>query len=453
MRTLFEDMPRNDEAERAVIGACLLSKEVLARVHEMLRVEDFYDVSNRMAYEICVSMYKTGQSIDFVTFQTEAEKRGEYDRIGGQPYVAEVMSGDFVLSHAMEYAEIVREVSLHRRIIEAGYKISRLGYKAELGGGELMERMEKIVLEVSAEKDTTGPVAIQTTLPLLFSEIAELMSGRKKNVCYMSKLIDLDRILGGFQPGSLNIIAARPSMGKTALALNIAQFGSGTEQTGSILFFSLEMSSKQLLRRMLSAQTLENGDGVEVSAISSGTLSDMEAYALEKALESLQERKIHINDTSELSAVDFRSKSRLFKMRYPDLSLIVVDYLQLMSSGSRRNENRQNEVAEISRVLKSVAVELNCPVIALSQLSRETERRIEKKPQLSDLRDSGAIEQDADTVIMLYREDYYGDQENNDAQDSKAEVKVAKNRNGGTGKCHLLFRRNFTRFVNYGVDM
>ena len=449
---MFEDMPRNDQAERAVIGACLMSSDTLARVLELLRADDFYGVSNRKAYEICVSMYNAGQAVDAVTFQTEAEKRGEYNRIGGQPYLAEVMSADLVVSNAERYAEIVREVSLHRRIIEAGYKISKLGYKAELGGGELMEKLEKIVLEASAEKDTTGPISLQTEKLSVLAKIEELKTGERKNVGFVSGFADLDRILGSFQPGSLNIIAARPSMGKTALALNIAQFGKSAKENGSVLFFSLEMSSEQLIHRMLSAQSLECGMGVEVSAMTTGAISDDASEVLREATNDLQ-GKIYIYDSSELSAVDFRSKSRLFKMRHPDLSLIVVDYLQLMSSGSRRNENRQYEVAEISRVLKSVAVELNCPVIALSQLSRETERRTEKKPQLSDLRDSGAIEQDADTVIMLYREDYYGDEENNAAQDSKADVKVAKNRNGGTGICHLLFRRNYTRFVNYGWDM
>ena len=446
-------IPQNDEAERAVIGSCLLSLEALRTVTEILTAEDFYNLSNKMAYEICLDMYVSNRPVDLITFQSEAISRGLFDYIGGQPYLAEVTGNELITFHAEYYAEIVKNVSLHRRVIEAGTKISKLGYKAELEGGELMEEVEKIMLGITHERKSTGLIAIQITMPSVFAEIEELMSGKKKNACYMSKLTDLDRILGGFKPGTLNVIAARPSMGKTALALNIAQFGMGTEGTGNILFFSLEMSSKQLIHRLLSAQTLENGEPVEVSAISSGTLSEEEAYALENAGESLQDRKIHINDSAGLSAVEFRTKSRLFKMRHPDLSLIVVDYLQLMSSGTKRNENRQYEVAEISRMLKSTAVELNCPIIALSQLSRETERRTEKKPQLSDLRDSGAIEQDADTVIMLYREDYYGDNENNDMLDSKADIRVAKNRNGETGMCHLLFRRNYTRFVNYGGNM
>ena len=449
---MTDNTPRNDKAERAVIGACLLSRDALGRVSEILKPEDFYDVSNRMSYEICLSMYGADRPVDIITFEAEAKSLGLYDRIGGQPYIAEVLSDDMVSLHAEYYAEIVRNVALHRRVIEAGYKISRLGMKLSVEGGELMGELERILLEATAAKETCGPISLQSEKVSVFAKIEELKTGKRKNVGFTSGFMDLDRILGGFQPGTLNIIAARPSMGKTALALNIAQFGNSAYDDGSILFFSLEMSSDQLIHRMLSAQSLECGTGVEVSAMTSGIMSDDTSDALREAMNALQ-RKIYIYDSSALSALEFRTKSRMFKMRHPDLSLIVVDYLQLMSSGNRRNENRQYEVAEISRVLKSVAVELNCPVIALSQLSRETERRTEKKPQMSDLRDSGAIEQDADTVILLYREDYYGENENNDLMDSKADLRIAKNRNGGTGMCHLLFRRNYTRFVSYGGDM
>ena len=449
----MENLPRNDNAERAVIGACLLSSEALGKVTELLTAEDFYDVSNRMSYEICLDMYASNRAVDLITFQSEAMSRGWFDRIGGQPYLAEVVGNDLVVLHAEYYAEIVRDMSVHRRIMEAGNKILRLGTKMNKEGGELMEEVEKIILGVAQEKESTGPVLLERSMPAVMAKINEQRAGDGKDASFMTKFTDLDKILGGFKPGTLNIIAARPSIGKTALALNIAQFGGNAEANSPVLFFSLEMSSEQLIHRMLSAQTLKYSEAVEVSSISSGILSDEEAYVLDRAAESLQKRNIAINDSSVLSAVEFRTKSRLFKMRYPDLSLIVVDYLQLMSSGTRRSENRQYEVAEISRMLKSTAVELNCPILALSQLSRETERRTEKKPQLSDLRDSGAIEQDADTVIMLFREDYYGDNENNDALDSKADIRVAKNRNGETGTCHLLFRRNYTRFVNYGGGM
>ena len=444
------NIPQNLQAERAVIGACLLSSEALGTVSEMLKPEDFYDFSNKLAYEICMSMYLEGKTIDITTFSAKATQSGKFERMGGQPFLADLVSDTMMIGNAGYYAEIVRDMARRRRVISAGAKISALGAKTDIESGEIFSEAEKIILDASSEKETSGPVLVHISARSAFAKINELKSGQRKSAGFMSAFTDLDKIVAGFQPGSLNIIAARPSMGKTALALNIAQFGGRNDADNHVLFFSLEMSAEQLTYRMLSAETLEIGEGVGVSAMTSGELSDYEYYAVERAVQRLESRNVSIYDSSELSAIDFRTKCRRFKTRYPELSLIVVDYLQLMSSGRKNNDNRQYEVAEISRVMKSVAVELECPVIALSQLSRDTEKRTSKKPQLSDLRDSGAIEQDADVVMMLYREDYYGENENNDLTDSKADIRIAKNRNGKTGICHLTFQRNFTRFVNYG---
>lgn len=347
------------------------------------------------------------------------------------------------------YAAIVQEAALRRRIVDAGQKIAALGAKADVEAVELVGEAEKLILEASTEKETSGPISAESAALTALERIKELRSGKRRNTGFATGFSALDSYTGGFQPGSLNIIAARPSMGKTALALNIAQFGGDVAANNHVLFFSLEMSSEQLMHRMFSAQTLEFGEGVGISAIRSGYLSEDDMASLEFAVEKVKSRNLHIYDSSELSAMDFRTKCRRFKTRHPDLALIVVDYLQLMSSG-RRSDNRQYEVAEISRVMKSTAVELECPIIALSQLSRETERRNDKKPQLADLRDSGAIEQDSDTVIMLYREDYYSEQENSDLRDSRADLRIAKNRNGTTGTCSLTFQRKYTRFMNYG---
>ena len=309
----------------------------------------------------------------------------------------------------------------------------------------IVSEAEKAILDASQNREASSLVSLKELSGNVMQNITEVYkAGGRKSTGYSSGFTDLDKIISGFQPSSLNIIAARPSMGKTALALNIAQFGGETYNNPCVLVFSLEMSSEQLMHRMYSAQS-----GVKISDIASGIMSEDDYCKLMEAAEILSKRNIFINNSSELTAMDFRTQCRRFKTRHPDLSLIVVDYLQLMSSGSKRSENRQYEVAEISRVMKSVAVELECPVIALSQLSRETEKRTDKKPQLADLRDSGAIEQDADTVIMLYREDYYSENENNDLMDSKADLRVAKNRNGTTGVCHLTFRREYTRFMNY----
>ena len=226
--------------------------------------------------------------------------------------------------------------------------------------------------------------------------------------------------------------------------MNIAQFG-GNEQNLPVLVFSLEMPAEQLVLRMLSAES-----NVDLSRLNAGTFNTSDFDLVREACDVLARRNIFINDDSNLTAMDFRTRCRRFKTRYPDLGLVIVDYLQLMTTGARGNDGRQQEVADISRMLKAVARELNCPVIALSQLSRETEKRTEKKPQLSDLRDSGAIEQDADVVMLMFREDYYTENENNELQDSKADIRIAKNRNGSTGTFHLTFKREITRFFNYG---
>ena len=442
------NLPQNLEAERMVIGACLLSKDALGKITEILKPEDFYDVNNRIAYQICTEMYFANCPVELVSFQDEAIKRKVYDRLGGQPFLAELIENITTTANAPYYAGIIKNLALRRHLIDAGNKISALAEKND-NGSDLIGEVEKIIFEASSEKESSAPVEVKDLTDSVMSEIKALKDGTKKNTGFMSNFEDLDKILTGFQPGTLNIIAARPSMGKTALALNIAQFGGNKEANNPVLFFSLEMSQKQLTQRMLSSATCNLGKAVELSAITSGNLSDYDYYTLENAQRKINERKIFIHDTSELTAMDFRTKCRRFKTQHPDLSLIVVDYLQLMSSGTKRSDTRQYEVAEISRIMKSVAVELDCPVIALSQLSRDTEKRNTKKPQLSDLRDSGAIEQDADTVLLLYRDDYYSDDENNTKINSVADIRVAKNRNGSTGTCKLIFMREYTKFDNH----
>ena len=446
-------MPNNLQAERAVLGACLLSIDELGRVSEILKPEDFYDANNKIAYETCLDMYLENKPIDIVTFANEAQSKGQLERLGGQPFIAELVNDVTATANAFYHAQLVKHAALRRRLIDAGNKIAALATNDDVAKSDLMSEAEKILLKVSTEKESAGPVSMKDSTSRVLMEIQELKAGRRKNAGVASKFTALDKYIPTFKPGSLNIIAARPSMGKTALAMNIAQFGGAVEDNKPVLVFSLEMSADDLINRMLSAQSLESGEGVKLSDMTAGTLSDYDFYTVKRAAEKLQARNIFIYDQSELTAMDFRTKCRRFKTRHPDLSLIVVDYIQLMSMGTNRHsDSRQFEVAEISRVMKSVAVELQCPIIALSQLSRNTEKRTEKKPQLADLRDSGAIEQDADTVILLFREDYYSDDENNDLTDSKADIRIAKNRNGSTGTCHLTFRREYTRFTNYGGD-
>ena len=434
--------PRNLDAERAVLGACMLSKDVLGNTAEILRPDDFYDNNNKLAYEIMLGMYTSDKPVDFVTVSEELKNHGAFDRLGGQPFLAGLVSDITTTANASYHADIIRERSLRRRLIEAGNKIIELAYKTDVETSQIINDAEKIIFEAAQNKNTTDFRSISELLTPTFKKIEDRYKNTGADVTgFPSGFDDLDKIITGFQPGSLNIIAARPSMGKTALALNIAQFGGNLEKNLPVLIFSLEMSAEQLVQRMLAAESQIN-----ISHMNTGMMGKNDWDVLVNAAGKITPKNIYINDDSDLTTLDFRTKCRRFKNRNPELGLVIVDYLQLMSAGNRRSESRQQEISEISRLLKIVARELDCPVIALSQLSREAEKRTDKKPQLSDLRDSGAIEQDADTVILIFREDYYQEEQLDPNEPSKADIRVAKNRNGGTGFCNLMFKREITRF-------
>lgn len=442
-------IPCSPEIERAVIGACIISPDALSRVIEILKPEDFYDISARTVYRVILRMYESGSQVDILTVSDELMKAGEFDRIGGEAYITEVLSRITTTVNAGYHADILKGYSVRRKLISACEKISGLAYKGDKETPEILSETERLIFDASQGKEAIMPLSAGEISEGVFREIEEAYkSGGRKLQGYASGFEDLDRIITGFQPGSLNIIAARPSMGKTALALNIAQFGGNREKNPCVLIFSLEMSREQLMQRMYSSES-----NVKLNAITRGIMSEEEFYCVSRASESISRKDIHISDRSELSITEFRSQCRRFKLRHPELALIVVDYIQLMNTGKKYHDNRTQEVSEISRTLKSAAIELGCPVIALSQLSRETEKRTEKKPRLSDLRDSGAIEQDADVVMFLYREDYYQDSTKiAEKYDSKAELNVAKNRTGRTGTCNLTFRREYTRFTGYTED-
>lgn len=434
------------KAEQAVLGACMLSNDALLTVSGILRAEDFYDVFNALTYRTMLDLLSAGKPVDLITFQEEAENRGIFEKLGGQPFLAELMSDLSPLANVEFHANIVKQYSLRRNLILTSDNLSRLAADSSRDLTEIFNDIEKSISDIRLDDKKSAPLPVKNAIENAFSKIQDTYQNGISNKSYFSTgLIDLDGIITGFQPGSLNIIAARPSMGKSALALNIAQFGG--DMNAPVLIFSLEMTAEQLAFRMLAAQgALENG--ADLTQLQTGTMAEGQLMSLQDSVNYLAERQIFICEKALLTAADFRAECKRFKQAHEDLALIVVDYLQLMTSGKTAKENRQYETAEISRALKAVAVELNCPVIALSQLSRETEKRAEKKPQLSDLRDSGAIEQDADTVIMLYREDYYTTETTE--LDSLAEIKVAKNRNGMTGNCKLIFRREYSRFLNYG---
>ena len=436
--------PQNTGAERAVLGACLLEQEALNNTIDILSPEDFYDLNHRAAFEVMSDMFQANRPVELVTFGEELMKRGLYEKLGGQPFFASIVAEVPTTANVEYHASIVLEKAVRRRLIEAGNQIVRLGYAADVESRMALDEAERAVFEVSQNNNRIEIKSLHEVLAPTFQKIEERYRKKGTDVSgFDSGFSELDRLTGGFQPGSLNIIAARPSMGKTAFVLNIAQFGGGGAGD-AVLIFSLEMSSEQLVQRMLGAEAQVN-----ISNLHKGLLGGSEWDDLKRAAGRLAKAPIYIDDSSMLTTMDFRARCRRFKARHDNLGLVVVDYLQLMSFGGRQTENKQQEVAEISRMLKAVARELQCPVIALSQLSRAVEQRADKnkKPMLSDLRDSGAIEQDADTVILLYRDDYYQDDVDPEL-DVEASIRLAKNRNGQTGEIKLIFQKKITRFFN-----
>ena len=441
-------LPNSPYAERSVLGSCMISAEALGIALEILKPDDFYNVSYKTLFETLSSMYFADRNVDFVTVCEELKARNLLDSLGGQIFISGLMSSVSTTAHIVAHSEIVRDYAIRRRLVKAADEIRKLAYGTDKDIRSIIEESERLIFEAAQNKSSNDFRHVREIIAPVFSGVEERFRENDNRVAgYPTGFADLDSYTGGLQPGSLTIITARPSMGKTAFAVNIAQFGGG-ESNRPVVIFSLEMPAEQLVLRMLSAES-----GVNLSLLNSGTFDTRGYTEVQRACDVLAKQNIFINDDSGLTAMDFRTRCRRFKTRHPDLALVIVDYLQLMSSGEGRTEGRQQEVSDISRMLKATARELECPVIALSQLSRAVESRTEKKPQLSDLRDSGAIEQDADLVLLMYREDYYGENENNDLQDSEADIRVAKNRNGRTGVFKLTFKREFTRFVNHGEDI
>ncbi|MGI6782643.1 MAG: replicative DNA helicase [Aminivibrio sp.] len=434
--------PVSAEAERAALGSCLMDREALETVLEILQPEDFYDLNHRAAFEVIHDMARRERPVDPLTFLEELTRQGKSERLGGQSFLASLVDSVPTTANVEYHARIVLDKAIHRRLISAGNTIVKLGYSEELDLDEALEEAERAVFEIVRKRNATNFRHVGEVLGKTFQQIEEQYNRSDQDVTgFNSGFYELDRLTGGFQPGSLNIVAARPSMGKTAFAINIAQFG-GQGANRPVLIFSLEMGAEQLVQRMLGAEARVN-----IHDLRNGSFPKSAWEDLADGAGRLAEAPIYIDDSSMLSTMELRARCRRFKSRHKDLGLVVVDYLQLMSA-SKRTDSKQQEVAEISRGLKGIARELEAPVIALSQLSRAVEQRTEKKPQLSDLRDSGAIEQDADTVMLLYRPGYYEAGGGADEEDNRAFIHLAKHRNGPTGEINLVFLREYTRFVN-----
>ncbi len=436
----FERIPPHSlDAERAVLGACLLDRDSLLLVTETLVGEDFYDTKHRLAFEVVMDMARKDKPVDPLTIWEEISRRELADRLGGQGFLAGLVDTVPTIANVEYHARIVRDKSVHRRLVQVGSDIVKLGYAEDREMEDILDEAERSVFEIARRGGEKSFRHIGDILGVAFQQIETHFQQQESVTGVSSGFVDFDRLTAGFQPGSLNIIAARPSMGKTALALNIAQFAA-LERKRPVLVFSLEMGGEQLAQRMLASEARVN-----VHDLRTGTFHESAWEALADAAGRLSQAPIFIDDSSVLSTLELRARCRRFKARKNDVGMIVVDYLQLMHL-SKPTDSKQQEVAEISRSLKGIARELDVPIIALSQLSRAVEQRQDKRPQLSDLRDSGAIEQDADLVILLYRPGYYAT--NPEEEDNVAEAIIAKHRNGPTGTVSLVFMREYTRFVN-----
>ena len=436
--------PYNLEAERSVLGSCLLDADALTAVMEGLSAEDFYDPRHRKAFEIMQSMTARSVAVDSLTFRDEIKKQSLEERLGGLSFITSLTEAVTTTANIDYHINIVRDKAIHRALIVVGSDITKLGFSDEIEVAEAIETAEHSVFEIARTGKTSNIRSTREVLTSAMSDIEKRLAGGLAITGVPTGFKDFDSKSAGLQPGGLYILAARPSMGKTAFAINIAQ-NAAMQENIPVLVFSLEMSAEQIVQRMLAAESEVNLKKL----FETQRQQNREWEQLKTAARKIESAPVFIDDSSPLTTMELRGRCRRFFAKHGgEKGLIVIDYLQLMSVG-RRIENRTQEVSEISRTLKSIAREFKVPVLALSQLSRDVEKRDKKRPQLSDPRESGAIEQDADMVIFLYREAYYNQE--NDSQDATAEAIIAKNRNGPTGKVDLVFLSDYAKFTGcYG---
>ena len=431
--------PQNIEAEQAVLGAMLIEKEAIARVTELLKGGDFYREAHRLIFEAMLDLYNRNEAVDMITVIELLKREKKKKKVGGIAYVTSLANSVPTAANVHYHAKIVEEKALLRQLIQTSTKIAALGYEGSEEVSQIVDQAEKMILEVSNRRIGGDFTPIKSIVLDAFGKIEQLYESRGGITGLATGFKDLDRLTSGLQKSDLILVAARPSMGKTAFTLNIAS-NVAIREKKAVAFFSLEMSKEQLVQRMLCAEA-----SIDSQKLRIGELEDDDWTKLINAADRLSGAPIFIDDTAGISVLEMRSKARRLKVEH-DLSLIIIDYLQLMQgSGGKGGENRQQEISEISRSLKGLARELGVPVVALSQLSRSVESRQVKKPMLSDLRESGSLEQDADIVAFLYREDYYNpDTENKNI----TEIIVAKHRNGPVDSVQLFFHKQFTRFAD-----
>lgn len=430
--------PQNLDAEASLLGALLIDSDAVVKIADVLNPADFYDIKHQRIFEAINQLYEKHSPIDVLTLTDQLKNSGFLEMVGGASYLTQLTNHVPTASHVEQYAEIVAQKSLRRRLIKASQETLSMGFDESTSLQELIEAAEARLFEVSQTHVRQDVVSLETILSESFDRLDDLHKDKGKIRGVPTGFKDLDNILAGLQRSDLIILAARPSMGKTALALNLAH-NVAVKAKETVLLFSLEMSKEQLVDRMLAMES-----GVDAWALRTGNLTDTDFEKIGQAMGTLSEAQIYIDDSPGITVSDLRTKARREAHQRP-LGLIIVDYLQLMSGGNRYggDGNRVQEISEISRGLKGIARELNVPLLALSQLSRSVESRSPQIPQLSDLRESGSIEQDADVVAFIYREEYYN---NETERKNVTDIFIKKHRNGPTGGVELYFEKEKQRF-------
>jgi len=439
-------LPHNLDAERSVLGAILVNSEALDLASEVINPNDFFRDAHRRIFECMSALHERSQAIDFIILKEELQRSGELDEIGGPAYLASLADGVPRATNVEYYAKIVKEKSTLRNLIFAANKILTNAYEASQESDLILDEAESAIFGVADERLRVGFVPMRELVKETFPKIEALFEQKRLITGVPTGFADLDGMTRGFQNGELIIIAARPSMGKTSLALNVSQYVA-LQPNMAVGFFSLEMAKESLFLRLLTAEAQ-----IDSHELMSGNIKKKDYGRISQAIETLSAMRLFVDDTANIGVMEMRAKARRLQAEH-GLSLLVIDYIQLMT-GRGRFENRTLELASISRSLKGLAKELNIPIVVLSQLSRAPEARSDRRPQLSDLRESGALEQDADVVALIFREDAY--KKNLDKQDESsgiAELILAKQRNGPTGTVKLVFLDKQTRFANFAQGL
>ena len=430
--------PHDEDAEQAVLGSMLTDNDAVMAAVEVLKEDSFYREDNKIIYQAILNLYSKSEPIDIITLKDELESMGKFEQVGGFEYLASLPDKVPTTANVQKYIKIVEEKSVLRNLIKTANEIIELGYNPTEDVEDIMDGAEKKIFDIMQSKNTKSYTPIKDVLVESFTNLEKLYNQKQHVTGVPTQFYDLDDKTAGLHGSELILVAARPAMGKTAFALNIAT-NAALRANVPVAIFSLEMSKDQLVNRMLCSEAM-----VDSNKVRTGKLDEEDWTKLAEAIGPLSEAGVYIDDTPGISVMEIRTKCRKLKME-KNIGLVVIDYLQLVQGSNKRIGSREQEISEISRSLKILAKEINVPVIALSQLSRAVEQRPDHRPMLSDLRESGAIEQDADIVMFLYRDDYYNkESEKKDI----AEVIIAKQRGGSTGTVELLWMGNYTKFVN-----